>query len=411
MDKKNVDIESAYQHSLNLLKKCSHKKGFLASTTPFENYNRIWARDGCIVGLSALSCKDERLVETFKNTLKTLGEHQGRLGQIPSNVDISKGKASYGMTSGRVDSSLWYIIGFSQYYKSTKDIDFLKKKIDILDRTIKILEAWEYNQKDFIFIPDSGDWADESPRHGYILYDQLLYYKSLCEYSYLLKVLQRDNNYWKNKSKRLKEKILTNFWMKEERINTKYIYHPEMFDNSYRKFKGKQKYWIESFHHHALYKRFDAFANILTILFDFSDENQANKIFKYVSKILGGGYLVPAFFPVISPKYEKEWKELKGSYSFHFKNRPYYAHNGGLWPMLSGFYIRALVKYNKKEIARKYLHNLCYANSLDKEGEGWGFYEYHHGLKKTPEGMRGMAWSAAGTVLGYMALKGKKIFR
>ena len=158
MDKKNIDIESAYQHSLNLLKKCSHKKGFLASTTPFENYKRIWARDGCIVGLSALLCKDEKLMETFKNTLITLGEHQGRQGQIPSNVDPSKGKASYGMTSGRVDSSLWYVIGFSQYYKSTKDIDFLKKKIDILERTIKILEAWEYNQKDFIFIPDSGDW-------------------------------------------------------------------------------------------------------------------------------------------------------------------------------------------------------------------------------------------------------------
>lgn len=71
---KNVEIEFDFQKSLNLLKKCSHKKGFLDSITPFENYNRVWARDGCIVGLSALLCKDERLVETFKNTLKTLVE-------------------------------------------------------------------------------------------------------------------------------------------------------------------------------------------------------------------------------------------------------------------------------------------------------------------------------------------------
>jgi glycogen debranching enzyme len=409
-EKENITKKS-YNKSVEFLRKCSTKHGFIASVTDLENYRRVWARDGCITGLAALLSREKDLIDTFKRTLKTLGKYQGRQGQIPSNVDAERKRASYGMTSGRVDASLWYIIGFGQYFKHTKNKRFLEKNIAILDKTMNILEAWEYNEKDFIFIPDSGDWADESPRHGYILYDQLIYYQALCEYSYILDKIGKPSNYWKRKSQRLKKKISTNFWMREENIEAEYIYHPEIFDSSYRKFKGKQKFWLENFHHHALYKRFDAFANILTILLDFSDKVQAEKIFEYVSGILGAGYLVPAFFPIISPKYKKKWKELKGSYSFHFKNRPYHSHNGGLWPMLTGFYIGALIKHEKKELAYKYLINMGLANSMNRRKDGWGFYEYHHGLRRTPEGTKGMAWSAAAGVIGYKALQGEKIFR
>ncbi len=406
-----VSIGKAYKKSVDFLRDCSTENGFVASVTDIENYRRVWARDGCVTGLAALLSGEEDLIKTFKQTLITLGNNQGRQGQIPSNVDTKRKKVSYGMTAGRVDASLWYIIGFTQYFKHTGDEKFLNENLNILHRTMDILEAWEYNQKDFIFVPDSGDWADESSRHGYILYDQLLYFQALIDYSYILNEIGKNNDFWKEKSHRLKRKVLTNFWMKEGEIDKESIYHPEIFDKSYMKYIGKQRFWLENFHHHTLYNRFDAFANILTILLDFSDNEQAKKIFDYISEIIGAGYLVPAFFPVISPEFEEEWKQLQGDYSFHFKNRPYHSHNGGLWTMLTGFYIEALVKYGKTELAEEYLKNIGLANSMDKEENGWGFYEYHHGLRRVPGGTRGLAWSAAGGILGYKALKGEKIFK
>lgn len=406
-----VSIEKAYDKSVEFLRECSTEGGFVASTTDIENYRRVWARDGCVTGLAGLLSGEEVLINTFRRTLETLGNNQGRQGQIPSNVDVKRNRISYGMTAGRVDASLWYVIGFTQYFKHTKDENFLKDNLDILKRTIKILEAWEYNQKDFIFVPDSGDWADESSRHGYILYDQLLYYKALLEYSYILNEIGEKNNFWKSKSQRLRRKILTNFWMKEGSIDKESIYHPEIFDKSYMKYKGKQRFWLENFHHHTHYNRFDAFANILTIIMDISDKSQTETIFDYISEIIGAGYLIPAFFPVISPEFEEEWKQLEGNYSFHFKNRPYHSHNGGLWTMLTGFYIEALKQNGKKKLAKEYLKNIGLANSMNEDKDGWGFYEYHHGLRRVPGGTKGMAWSAAGGILGYKAFKGEKIFK
>lgn len=405
-----VNIEESFRKSEEFLEACSSPHGFYASTTDRANYRRVWGRDGCITGIGALMSGEQNLIDTFRETLNTLSKYQGRQGQIPSNVNPKTKQVSYGMTSGRVDATLWFLIGVGQYYKRTGDEKFINKKLDTLGKIVNLLEAWEFNQKDFIFIPDSGDWADESPRHGYILYDQLLYHQAIKEYINIFR--DRDNNikYWIEKKKRLKKKIETNFWMKKENIDKKYIYHPEMFDNCYKNLEGEQEFWIEDFHHHAIYKRFDAFANILTILLDFSDKSQAEKIFKYISGIIGAGYLVPAFFPIIFPRYRKEWKEMRGSYSFYFKNRPYHAHNGGLWPMLTGFYVGALVNHDRGELARSYLENIGKANSMDLEGNGWGFYEYHHGLKKTPQGTRGLAWNASAAILGIKAFKGDEIF-
>jgi hypothetical protein len=37
-----------------------------------------------------------------------------------------------------------------------------------------VLDAWEFNGKHLVYVPQSGDWADEYVQHGYVLYDQLL---------------------------------------------------------------------------------------------------------------------------------------------------------------------------------------------------------------------------------------------
>ena len=43
-----------------------------------------------------------------------------------------------------------------------------------MESTILLLDALEYNGHDLIYIPQGGNWADEYPYEGYVLYDQIL---------------------------------------------------------------------------------------------------------------------------------------------------------------------------------------------------------------------------------------------
>ena len=36
------------------------------------------------------------------------------------------------------------------------------------------MDAWEFNGKQLMYVPQGADWADEYLQHGYILFDQLL---------------------------------------------------------------------------------------------------------------------------------------------------------------------------------------------------------------------------------------------
>ena len=106
-----------YNKAIQLLNQVSTDAGFLASAENTSNYQRVWARDGVICGLAALASGNEKLIETFKNTLETLANNQHELGTIPSNVLVSENKndVSYGGLAGRVDAVTWFIIGVCQY--------------------------------------------------------------------------------------------------------------------------------------------------------------------------------------------------------------------------------------------------------------------------------------------------------
>ncbi len=64
--------------------------------------------------------------------------------------------------------------------------------------------------------------------------------------------------------------------------------------------------------------------------------------------------LLPAFWPVITPKDEK-WDELQTIFNYEFKNKPYEYHNGGRWPMVTGFYVASLARRGRDDRARRYL--------------------------------------------------------
>lgn len=337
--------------AIELLRQASTPAGFVASITERHNYRRVWARDSVVTGLAALTTGDQQLIETFKQSLLTLAKHQGKAGQIPSNVAVETNQVSYGGTAGRVDATLWFLIGVDQYYSYTHDDPTKKQLTPVIERAKQVLLAWEYNQGGLLYVPDTGDWADEYTRGGYVLYDQLLYTRIQPDCIRLIK-----ERYW------------------------------------------SEQYWTAMISPFGKSTHFDTFANVLANLFGVSSPDQAESVDAYIATHFAETthYLLPAFAPVIQPT-DPVWSELKQAYQFEFKNKPYHYHNGGLWPMLSGWYVMDLVQRNKMDLAQLYLDGLHKATTE-------GFPEYIDAQEFKPGGTPQLTWSAAAVILAEAAL-------
>ncbi len=254
------DPGEAVDRAMDVVKACIGPHGFLASPIQNDNYRRIWARDGAIIGLAGLMTGDSEMATALRNTLDTLANNQGPHGEIPSNVDPVSGRVSYGGMTGRVDADLWFVIGY-----------------------------------------------------GY---------------------------------------------------------------------------------------RFDAFANILASLLDISTETRRQTVDDFIENDIVPKEikLLPAFSPVIKP-IDKDWEDLQITFSYSFKNRPYEFHNGGLWPMITGFYVADLAGRGKKAQAAEYQAGIHKANALPMDGDPWSFPEYVNGREFRAEGNRLQCWRAAAAIM------------
>ena len=379
----------AYNKAIELLHDVSTPNGFLASAHDTSNYKRVWARDGVICGLAALSSGDEKLIETFKKTLETLAKNQHDIGTIPSNVLISKehDEVSYGGLAGRVDAVTWYIIGICQYAFHQKDIDFYETHRQSIQKCLTLLEAWEFNNKHLIYVPLSGNWADEYITDGYVLYDQLLRIWALRSFNYF------------EKNDLISKKIdaITN------QININFI--PNSEDEKYHEKAYKEHdfgdYMPCSFSPAGYKSQFDAFANSLALFLNIGTKEFQEKIINYsscLSNSLSLG-LLPAFWPVITEK-DEDWSLLKNNCKYEFRNYPFEFHNGGSWTMVNGFYGLGLIEKNELEKAKNILEKCNVANSK----EAFSFYENFNSNTTLPNGVEKCAWSAAATVFLHQSI-------
>ncbi len=406
-------LADGYRRALALLHACNTPDGFVASPTKGTNYRRIWGRDGAIISIAALLVQDHELTNTARRTFETLVEYQGPHGEIPSNVDTVSGRISYGGTAGRVDADLWFIIGCGEYWMATGDDKFLEKMLPAIEKVRFLLGAWEFNNRGLLYIPLTGDWADEYLHNGYVLYDQLLYLQALRTLAYIHTAVHGSSDHiLRERISRLLHLIRANYWFDGDTIPDD-AYHEVLYE------KGIQaaahcggRHWMPSFSPSGYGYRFDAFANVLASLFEVADDEQRRRTDDFINDEATNNAmpLLPAFYPVIKPV-DEDWKHLQVMFSYTFKNKPYEFQNGGLWPMVTGFYVADLARRQHNKQARERLLAVHRANALEMEGEPWGFPEYLHGQKLTPGGTRLQGWSAAGAIIGHHALQGKDIFR
>ena len=381
------------QKALELLHKASNSQGFLASTSKTSNYQRIWARDGVICGLAALLSGDKNLIETFKKTLETLSRYQHDLGHIPSNVHFldEKPEVSFGGLAGRVDTISWYIIGICNYAFFTKKESFLHQNKRSIEKGFELLSAWEFNNNHLLYVPRSGNWADEYITEGHILYDQLLRLWALKCYLHFY-----PNDEYSRKKEIIEKKLIENYKSGE----TSEPYHPK----AYKELNDSQ-YWQASINPSGYQKMFDAFANSLALMLNLGDIGFQEKVIYFSEKLRNSLplKLLPAFWETIKPQ-QTEWELLLDNCKYEFRNHPYEFHNGGTWQMVNGFY--GIGVFQKNPLVSKYV--LDEIKKLNKVKD-YSFYENFNTKTQKAIGVPYCSWSAAAEVMLEMYLKGKKL--
>ena len=405
--------DEGYDKATQLLRQCVSEEGFLATPTDRSNYHRIWGRDGAIIGLAALLTGDDDLVAVCRRTLETLARHQGPHGEIPSNVDPLTGRVSYGGTAGRVDANLWFMICCGRYWRATGDDAFLTDHIQAIERVRFLLGAWEFNNRGLIYIPVTGDWADEYLQNGYVLYDQLLYLQAQRELAAMHQGLHGSADHaLAERISRLKHLIRCNYWLTPNGEIPDDVYHPVLYEKgATAEAHCEWRYYLPFFSPVGYGYRFDAFANVLVSLLGVAGEDEREKIDRFIAEevVQDNVMLLPAFHPVITPT-DADWEDLQMTFSYTFKNHPHAYHNGGLWPMVTGFRVADLAARGHTDLARQYLEGIHRANALAMEGHDWGFPEFIHGRQHTPGGTPRLGWSAAAAIIGHKACEGNMVF-
>ena len=373
-----------YFQAIKLLKTASSDHGFLASALDISNYKRVWARDGVICGLAAIASKDEVLIDIFEKTIATLASNQHAIGTIPSNVSFldSKEEVSYGGLAGRVDAVTWFIIGVCQLAHYKNDDSYVDTYRAHIDKCLNLLNAWEFNNNHLMYVPLSGNWADEYITDGYVLYDQLLRLWALKNYNHFEK-----SDILNQKIQDITGQLRNNFFPNEPGSKI----HPKAF-----KAIEHLLYCPASFSPSGYKTQFDAFANSLLLMLGIGNKELEKTTISYSMKLQEETMLkvIPAFWPPVL-ELDEQWSLLKDNCKYEFRNVPYEFHNGGSWPMVNGFYGMALIAKGHVNEAISLLEQINDMNSQ----KDFSFYENFNTQTGEPVGVAKCAWSAAATVI------------
>ena len=133
----------------------------------------------------------------------------------------------------------------------------------------------------------------------------------------------------------------------------------------------------------------DSLGNLLAILTGVADGHHTEHILRYMHQVgMAEPYPTKAIYPPIYPG-EPHWRDYYRSRNL---NLPHQYHNGGIWPMIGGFHVAALVRHDGSA-AEQMLVSLADANR-----QGTGRLDIQRVAARSsghPMGFAQQAWSAA----------------
>lgn len=364
------DPATPFDRAVALLRALCGPDGIHASLAATANYRAVFARDAVIAGIAGLLLDDATVTAGLVRTLERLRDLQGAEGQIASNFESRDGgppHVSFGTLAPRLDAATWYLVGVALAARAGA-LD-PAAFADSVRATVRLLDALEYNGRDLLYVPAGGNWADEYPYEGYILYDQVLR-------AWALRLLGDGYGQaaWAEKAARIGRAIDARFWPGDEAR----LGHP-----------------VAAFSPVRTCEMFDLAACGLLGTSGVADGTGDAALAWAAERFVRRGALPPAFHPVIDESH-LDWPALMRYHLYEFRNRPHEYHNGGVWPVWLGWLALAFARAGRDDdLAR--LRDAVDARLAALPA--FDFEEYLHGLTGAPGGTPRMAYTASGLVL------------
>ena len=380
-------IEECHRRSVELLKRNLSPAGILAATpSPHarkRGYTSIFGRDAAVCAIGMALSDDRLLQQEAAAGLNTLAEHQAPNGQIPKFVDVQKQEADFWYL-GCIDSTLWWLIGIAfldaQATESGRGLS--RRHAQRVRLALQWLLAQEHQSFFLLQQNEASDWADIMPRSGFVLYTNGLWYcvKRLYGIAHARETRENFNALFHPFSAKLAEyrraRLLNNYVLKNARNRSLYL----SFVNF--SFFGEEG---------------DVFGNVLAVLLGLADGRASARTLTALSEeAVADPYPVRA---VVEPITQRSmlWRPYMAR---HRQNYAWQYHNGGIWPMVGGFWVAALVENARYAQAREELLKLARACAV----RNWAFAEWLHGRTLAPRGMPGQSWNAAGFLIAQNAV-------
>jgi len=406
----NAPIYEAQQRAQAILHGCVTKHGFRASAL-VAGYPQVWARDNGVIFLGAAATGDPQLLATGRAALETLGAYQSRRGLIPLNVNPDTGYVST-ENAGAADGNLWFILGHYLHFQQTGDIAFLQKHWSTINRALLWLNYQDMNECGLLEIPEAGDWMDLLAVRYNVLYDNVLYYGALLAHEEMAKQIAAAM------AQEAEQPAHVEHYRPEidaagvhERLNLLMwidrCWVAEHFADHLQKLQAIRLEWYMLYHNigaissrpfylpWVAFREYgdwcDSLGNLLAVLTGVADFHRTEHIVRYLRQVgMAEPYPTKAIYPPIYPG-EPSWRDYYRSRNL---NLPHQYHNGGIWPMIGGFHVAALVRHGWQSEAERMLVNLATANRQGVSGD-WEFNEWMHGSSGHPMGYAQQAWSAS----------------
>jgi len=397
-DAERALLESAYHHALEAVRRNITPKGFSACSLEDNkvygtdaNYRAVWARDGAKTTIWTLDLDEEDIRACQAATLRTIISHQAPTGQIPGFVTIDGEMPEYAGVGGitSIDSGLWIVIAAWHYAQVSGDWSIIEEYAEPLQKTMDWLRAHDSNNCGMLEVPEAGDWTDLFARSYHVLYDEVLWYRSLRCWADVLQHLGDPDKAaeYTDLAQTARHMILRSFWPSTSREHHEGL--PSFSDVQFG--LGDTRYLVAQISPFSYSWRCDVYGNLLAYLVRLVDRERAMLKLRF---LWGAGVSEPAPVKNLYPPVQAgdaEWREY---FTVNLLNLPNHYHNGGIWPFIGGLWVRYVHKLGMTDLARRELVRLARLCELGV-GRQWEFNEWHHGTTGRPMGKAYQAWSAA----------------
>lgn len=422
-------VEIAYGKSVETLRRQVRQDGMVAAGEGY--YPCLTTRDIMITYLGAALVADPAFKASYRASLDTLACCQSPSGQIPNiyffpdglrlelnryakeagldpfeGMDMNSADYSSGL-GGSIDAAPFYTLGRWYHFKTTQDLEFLRKGFPVLKKSLSWLSYQDSNNCGLLEVQEASDWADIFPNRYNSLMANVLYYAQLKCMADIAGRLGEESAEYEDTANNVKRKINLLLWVSHD------VHHREEMLKAHRTwFRVAGEFLNQPEHPYYLpYASFlevgeymDVFANLLAIIFGVADRSRADMILDHIEK---AGINKPFPIRAIDPPIRQEDRDWRPYMLLGQQNLPYQYHNGGIWPFIGGFYVAALVKSGRTDDASKALIELANLNKLGEGKEEWQLKEWVNGATgEVPAGSGSwMAWNAGMYLYAYHSVK------